>query len=386
MKIIRCGNISNNLIMLLLVPVISSINSFAGEWLSNDTLDLNKHPFFIQIFTCLCEIIVGGVLEIILRITNKKTITQETHRHLTFNSCKNINYKKVNLMKKKVTIMVMSLVLLNMVIDCSAMTLMYIKLNTNENDIELRCNFLIIQIIFNGIVSILMLRYPIYKHHYFSIVFLFIGFILVSFQYFTSLSEDLTILYIAICYILWAVQEGVAKWVMKELFISPYFLLCLYGLIGLGLQLVIAVPLSFIPCELDFCSGVVEKYIETLVTVFNNSMISVYLWMYSISVAVYMLFLIMVNNAFNPTHSCTAESFENVFWWIYALVENGVDINFIPSLFGYAIIIFAGLVYNEIVICSICSLNQDTISEIQERSNQDLSISLQEINSKDLAD
>lgn len=89
---------------------------------------------------------------------------------------------------------------------------------------------------------------------------------------------------------------------MKELYISPFLLLLIYGLVGLALQVIMALPFNYIPCKLSFCSeGVVETYIPTFRAVIRSSVLIGYLFAYSISVAVYMLFLLIVNDAFNPT-------------------------------------------------------------------------------------
>lgn len=113
---------------------------------------------------------------------------------------KTFYFNSVNNSTKYSKWLIALLIILQKLIDSASMTIMYIELNSNENDILLRGNFLIIQIIFNGLISVLVLKHRLYKHHYMSIVLLSIGFILVSFLYFTLISSAMTSLYYHMLY------------------------------------------------------------------------------------------------------------------------------------------------------------------------------------------
>lgn len=237
-------------------------------------------------------------------------------------------------------------------------------------------NTIIIQIIFNGLISFPILKYPLYRHHLFSIILLLVSFVLVSLNVFSAVSRD-PLLYIFFGNLCWAFQETNAKWIMKEFCITPYFLLLLYGVIGSIYQMVISVPLYYIPCKMDFCgigSKSIEDYKSTFTKIFTLGDLKVYIWLSSIVYVIYKLFLLLVNNAFNPTHSCSAESIETLILWIVDHLEQNY-VCFCISLLGYCILVIGGMIYNELIICYCCNLHKYTKYEIRKRASRDMKLS-----------
>lgn len=388
MKIIKCGSLSINMLLLFLIPVISCLISFAETYLNNINLNLNQHPFILQITICLLEFIIGGILVLISKYKSKRRniqiktakdncrITPFIFELLTEN--KSVS-RMFNLNTSLAGFILLQIIMYFLVFSST----FYYSLRF-PYDGELLSKFTILQIILNGFISIRILKLTLHKHHYFAIGLLGLSFILVSFQCITH-DHQLSFwsLYIFVHSLLWAVIETNAKWIMKTYDISPYVFLFMLGLGGIVVQLILAIPISFIPCNMDFCTnGRLENYIKVFQIIFNSSSLIITILLYVCCFTLFILLILIVNNAFNPTHSCTAESFENIALWLYNLFLNNTHqhgdavLYIILSSVGYCVLVFGGLIYNEIIVCNVCALDKSTREAITQRADEDLHLSV----------
>ena len=226
---------------------------------------------------------------------------------------------------------------------------------------------------FISILSKYILKNKIYKHQKLSLFIASIGLIILFIPILLEI-EKRDILYniigvfSSIAYSLFLV---IIKYLTHYYYMSPLLCILLVGIISIILSFLLFIifsfikykDLSFITDNLDFLNKIDNKFlIYFLFGLFFGSILQI--------LTVYVIYY------FSPILLTVTDSISPMLSWIIDLIRNEpmknpyINISFNGT--GYLIQLIAGLIYNEIIICNFCGLNEYTKKNLQERENQEL--------------
>ena len=223
-------------------------------------------------------------------------------------------------------------------------------------------------ILFIPLFSKLILKENLFRHHYLSLLIAISGFILLFIPVCLKINvEDIVPNVInflgAVCYSLFLV---LIKHLIYAYMISPFKLCFIFGSIGLGFiffgylfyTLIKYHDFTYFKESLDF------SYVD------NKLALSLYLIATLIFATILQFFTLLVIFYFSPILLMVTDIISPLFFWVAVTIEYPVTREYpkiILEPIGYVIVLFASLIYNEIIIFNFCGLNKDTKIFIEER-------------------
>ena len=262
-----------------------------------------------------------------------------------------------------------TLLLLTFISFLLALTRIFALLKKERTTFDNRLYYLF----FISILSKYILKNKIYKHQKLSLFIASIGLIILFIPILLEI-EKRDILYniigvfSSIAYSLFLV---IIKYLTHYYYMSPLLCILLVGIISIILSFLLFIlfsfikykDLSFITDNLDFLNKIDNKFlIYFLFGLFFGSILQI--------LTVYVIYY------FSPILLTVTDSISPMLSWIIDLIRNEpmknpyINISFNGT--GYLIQLIAGLIYNEIIICNFCGLNEYTKKNLQERENQEL--------------
>ena len=262
-----------------------------------------------------------------------------------------------------------TLLLLTFISFLLALTRIFALLKKERTTFDNRLYYLF----FISILSKYILKNKIYKHQKLSLFIASIGLIILFIPILLEI-EKRDILYniigvfSSIAYSLFLV---IIKYLTHYYYMSPLLCILLIGIISIILSFLLFIifsfikykDLSFITDNLDFLNKIDNKFlIYFLFGLFFGSILQI--------LTVYVIYY------FSPILLTVTDSISPMLSWIIDLIRNEpmknpyINISFNGT--GYLIQLIAGLIYNEIIICNFCGLNEYTKKNLQERENQEL--------------
>ena len=247
---------------------------------------------------------------------------------------------------------------------------------------EIRLQFyLFFVIFFYVLLSIILLGYKNYKHQRFALAIIMccIPFLLILYFLNSNKDEDNkddslkilnTILYLIVIAFLYAFYDVMNKKYLNHYTDSPYCLMLNIGIISLF----ILIPYELISlifskgkeCTYNGIYYQIKENINNLhyyPLIFIADVLSAFLWIGGIQLTIYF---------FSPCHFIISESLSQI---IATFIEKTFDNYGIQTkiLIGiiYGIVVFAGLIYNEIIIINMCSLSVNTRKKIMNRETKE---------------
>ena len=229
----------------------------------------------------------------------------------------------------------------------------------------------------NAIFYYFVLRLPLYKHHFFSLIVIGVCIIIIVFteyifqdiNIFLSYAK-LTVAFIIILVIkfLNALEKSIQKYLFEHNQLSPFLVLLFEGIFGFLLSVIFSIfnnPLEEIilfkknNSNKDFIVLIIALIIYMIFSAFKN------------------IFVVLTTKIFTPMTTTFMDYILNPFFIIYYFCDgndfklNGKSnvIYFILNLILSLIITFCGGVYNEFLILFCCGLEKDTHSQVTSRSN-----------------
>lgn len=378
---IKFGNCSSSLLYILITPIFSFLFVFFSEKseqqkIYDDEILLNKHPFFLTFCYGLGEMI-GGIAVLVELCVNKSGNAQEVGLK-TIPMTNYINALPISFPIKQ-TLKFISIITLCTVLNKFGFGISFLSSYDNKFDIQVQNQLVVFQIIFCGLLSYPIIHYPIYRHQMLAITLILIGFGLISFYSLSQVKHWSIIIISLSSYFIWSFILVVDKWIMERMHISPYKLIFYFGVIGTIIQLILFIPLNYIPCNKPICdkdNTVVEPIIQTFSMVLKNPRVCFYVFLASFFYSIYMILLNIANKQLNPTHSSMSEILTNLIIWIYYMeIEKEVkEYYYYISILGYVVIIIGSLIYNEIILCYVCFLSEYTKQQIIIRGINDIEI------------
>ena len=237
------------------------------------------------------------------------------------------------------------------------------------------------------LLSRLILGHKIYRHQIFSLTIIIvcniISIILILTGEKNKVNSDMAINFVIMAVILslYALYNVLEKIFFNSFMTSPYYLMFIIGLI----TLVLIIIYETITClafgdNKDFNGAFYQikyniKNIKLYPLLFIGDVISAFLWVGGIHLTVYF---------FSPCHFIISESISQI---LSTIINNSLEgYNIAAAIVIYilfVIIIFASLIYNEIIILKFWKLNINTKKHITKRSNSELLLMFKNEQKKD---
>lgn len=237
------------------------------------------------------------------------------------------------------------------------------------------------------LLSRLILGHKIYRHQIFSLTIIIvcniISIILILTGEKNKVNSDMAINFVIMAVILslYALYNVLEKIFFNSFMTSPYYLMFIIGLI----TLVLIIIYETITClafgdNKDFNGAFYQikyniKNIKLYPLLFIGDVISAFLWVGGIHLTVYF---------FSPCHFIISESISQI---LSTIINNSLEgYNIAATIVIYVlfvIIIFASLIYNEIIILKFWKLNINTKKHITKRSNSELLLMFKNEQKKD---
>ena len=238
----------------------------------------------------------------------------------------------------------------------------------NTNRILTQNMSILLESIFFVIFSMLFLNFSLYMHQYYSLGILFICLLIFLIQFMIYKNNELTILsvfqsfiYIFVYEKLYCLSDIIGKKYLDTYMDGVYIFLFKIGIFGL-------IPL-LVYDTLAYCFNVDIKYHGILQTLFSDLEV----WVFLVNLFCYILFEIslwLTIYYFSPCHFIILQTLGEFFEKILSLFVHINDYEKeqkITFMILYPILIFAILVFNEIIILNFCGLNYNTKIYIMKR-------------------
>ena len=225
-------------------------------------------------------------------------------------------------------------------------------------------------LIFIPLFSKWILKENFFRHHYFSLLIAISGIILLIIPVCLEIGlEDVlpnVLKFIgAVGYSLFLV---LIKHVTHVYFISPFKLSLLFGAISIGFVFLG----FFIYTLVTYHDFTYFKECFDFSKVDNKFVLSLYFIATFIFATALQFFTLLVIFYFSPILLMVTDIISPMLLWVVNNIKNPQKMpDIVLNPIGYVIVLFASLIYNEIIIFNFCNLNKDTKKFIEERLNEE---------------
>ena len=225
--------------------------------------------------------------------------------------------------------------------------------------------------IYSPIFCKFILKENIYRHHYFSLGIGIIGIVLVSIPVGLKFSDNdkMPNLYNFIVATSITLFFVIIKYVMTEYYISIFKIYLIVSVVSIILEFIVFIITSLIKYQ-DL------SYFKELFVFKNNEdtgNIILYFILAFIFTTISQALLALVLLYFSPLLLMVTHIISPFLNWIFTAIHEGQELpDIILYPIGYLIVVFASLIYNEIIILNFCGLNKDTKKFIEQRLFDDI--------------
>ena len=261
----------------------------------------------------------------------------------------------------------------------SNVTFNIILAKTNYVFKKIKLNALsVINIIAIYILSILILHSPFYRHHYLSLsinlIFLVALVVIDQMKIFSDDKWKIQILYTLLRLlntIFYSFEDVYGKVLLSIESISPYTLLFYRGIIVGFITLVFSIVFIFvdIPDENGENSVVFTRFWK----VYENKLGILHVIGVALINFIFNLHIYFIIDKFSPTHYAMATMIDSFGSLIISIFDRNIEISeFFLRLALCLVLVFAGLIYNEIIILNFCGLQKFTKLFMEKEARADI--------------
>ena len=329
---VSCGRIDKNIIF----PIIPALTLFFYKYaLRNEIIETNPIIFLLSsVSKCLSFIP--------FLITKKRSKTKYV---------KDISDKLVQ-QYKKIRCQRFYLILISTFLE-------YIQTILSQFFVKFDSNHWAFDILVINLVSFLLLKTKLYKHHYFCLIIIFIcGIISNIIDYRIYFSQNRSIINIILNYIkdfLLCLENCIDKYTMDKKYTSPYEL-CLYN--GLFSFCLYSVTFGILVLYDKKYIDDVADYLGTI----NRTQI-LYIFLFFIFYFVFFLFIYISIKIYNPNYIINIFITQEIYHSFILHNELKIYLNIVIAV----IFVFLFLVFNEIIEINCCGLQKNTKRNIKKR-------------------
>ena len=242
---------------------------------------------------------------------------------------------------------------------------------TKHSTLEKRLYFLF----FFCLINIFMFKKPIYSHQKFSLGIGFIGMAIIFTVFFFYLDYaryeyiyDVLLFFGSFLYSLYLV---LVKYMAEKKYYSPFLLLLLIGTFSTVITVIGYMIYSFVTVnDLRYVTNIFHCR-DDMYVCFGNYYDKIIC--YFLINAVLQILIFLVCYYFSPEVFAISDIISPYLSFISKVIEkkNTDILNIILNSIGYIIIILCSFVYNEIIVCNFCGLNENTWKAIDKKANED---------------
>ena len=358
-----------------LIPFIAPLLGVSGNIslyyfeVKGDNADNIKGISFILIFIIFLSYAMGGLLYFISSIRSQTEKTRYKAKIDKGKKSLKLIYIKKEINKSKVKIFIYILIISIFITSSYIRDVYY----SNTYEFEERLYFLF----FVPILCKIILKKGIFRHQFLSLIISFLGLIIIFIPFFIDLikSDDEPIKHIIISNILTIIESlffsfhiVLVKYIIHDYYLSPFLCLLLNGIMSL-----IIIILGFIITSIIDNNNIFLDALNVLKELkFKNY---IHLLFILIIGSLYHTFTYLIIYYFSPILFCMSDIISPMLFMIFEtfIVDKNVnkfDVSMKSS--GYILVLFATLIYNEIIILNFCGFNKYTSKHIKQRGNEEL--------------
>ena len=411
MTLIKCGTISKKLIYPIMMSITNMFIVVSTILLNKEYKDKNgdiiiygNHPFTNDLIMFMaegCVIIIFFIQQKITKDTDSSSFEELTKSQIVYKK-EEQNRKAIKFLPDSKKVKTFFIILGTFALDLFASTAIFIiRQIDNVSSIEL--GFKIIGLIVSTFLSICILNYKYYRHHFIGCVILCIGLIIYSVVDFiqnlpqikqkpaqTTIVMILIMIFILCSNVFASLQEVMHKYLMDIMFVSPFAIISLEGFFGIIVMSVSLIFLYYTKCTSKIVSEIVctqGNQVENIFDTFNN-VISHYQLLIPIiilffSFIVLNTFRLLTNQAYSPTHRIIPDVYGCCFSWVVRVIFPNLDKiskfmefhNFVIG-FSFFLMMVGALIYLEIIELHFWGLSRNIRRTITSRQDIDLKINL----------
>ena len=357
---ITFAKINKYFVIPFLTPIFCMLANFFLILISETKVI--KHPEFILLIFCLTSYISAGLFYFVSKLRQKVEGAKNIiiYRERTSSSIKYIYNEGNQRSLLKICVLV---ILLGFLAALYELLSMYTE---GKNVFQERAYFLF----FIPLFSKWILKENFFRHHYFSLLIAIGGIILLilptCFEFKVSdIIPNVMHLIGAVGYSLFLV---IIKYLTHVHYISPFKLSLIFGFISIGFIFFAFLIYTLIKYH-DF-----TYFIESLdfSNVENKLLVILYFILTFIFATALQFFTLLVIFYFSPILLMVTDIISPMLLWAALQIRNPGELpDIVLNPVGFSIVLFASLIYNEIIIFNFCGLNKDTKKFIEERLNEE---------------
>ena len=272
------------------------------------------------------------------------------------------NYKKRDLKKILIVVFMPFLIIIYN---------MSIAYGVKHPQLEKRVYFLL----FITLINVFIFKKQIYKHQKLALIITLIGIIPIYTSFFVYLDTniykvhfDIILFTGSLCYSIYLVfikylttnkQMSVFLLLLYQGILCTVYTLVIFSVISLAAKGDFTYITNIFNCNETNYSCVSKLYIKIIFYFILNTVLQALIFLV---VYIFSPELFAISDIFSPLFSFIAQ-------WIQEKEKNGIKI-FLYVL-GYLIIALGAFIYNEIIVCNFCGLNQNTWKAIDQKAYED---------------
>jgi drug/metabolite transporter (DMT)-like permease len=227
-------------------------------------------------------------------------------------------------------------------------------------------------IIFISLFTRIILKIEIFRHQIISIILCIFGYVLISVPIIKEMDDNehlLNNIGFAVSCLAYSLALVLTKYLSQIYYINPYKIYLYVGLFLLFATLLTSFIYYFINWRL---SDMINAFI------LKENIYYLYWVLYTLLCAIYGIMYSYIIFYYSPTLSMITQAISCLLVWLINTVLTALydkkrlklD-NILFMSIGYIILLFACLLYNEVIICNFCGLNKYVRKSIDERGREE---------------
>ena len=250
-----------------------------------------------------------------------------------------------------------------------------------------------ISLIVATFLSILILHYAYYRHHWLGLIIISFGILIYVIQeLFNSTNISLNVSWytliftILTAYLSEAGIEVFEKYLMDVNFVSPFTVLGLQGVSGLFINVFLVIFIIIFPDLIGINLTIFKVYFSYLIN--EGKCVLIMYMLYIVTNMGYNSFRVLTVQHFYPTYLGLSGILSNFFFWIVNIIitaSSSQKLNtstILVQTVAHLIMIIGIVIYLEIIQLNFCKLNEYTATSIASRS---ISYYVKHVNGIDMA-
>ena len=385
---IEFGEINRKLLILIIYPIFIQLRKFIKN-------KINDNHFF-DLFRFYFSYLLSIIFVLIIKHRSRSSImTVKTNgsKEIIYNEIRNpvwVNPLKTQeeklIMKKKIKSIIYIILLTIIGLLTNIFYFVFRIINSEEKYLPLlslgkQSIGAFFQIIYFLILSRIILKKKIYKHHFISLIIIILNLLFLIINYITYFKGDSFSIFIFyfFYYFLFSLSYICGKKYLNNFYASPYSLMVKIGGISLIIIMIYDI-IAYIICENN------NTDVHGIIIGFKNNFNFSAICLFLLDIIFYFLSNIgiwLTIYYYTPFHFIISESISEYIYYTYDcfFTNSHYDIfDIIVYMIIYIINFFFSLVFNEIIILNFCNLSYNIKKNIEKREIEDIFYATQNSN------